>query len=74
MTHAAIDPDAFYTTDDPALLIIAKPATMRRWRYDGRGPRFIKKGTGRRAEVVYKGSDILAWLEAQRIDRPLDAV
>ena len=41
-------------------------STLERMRLDGSGPPFIKLGAGKkRARVVYRRSDIEAWLKAQ---------
>ena len=37
---------------------------MAHWRSEGRGPPYIKIGP----KVAYKGSDLIAWLDAQRIE------
>lgn len=42
-------------------------STLERMRLDGSGPAFIKLGAGKkRARVVYRRSDIDAWLKSQR--------
>lgn len=42
-------------------------STLERMRLDGSGPAFIKLGAGKkRARVVYRRSDIDAWLLRQR--------
>lgn len=42
------------------ILCIA-PATLRKWRWEGKGPRFIKVGR----KVAYRESDITDFIEAQ---------
>ena len=37
------------------------PNTMKQWRFEGKGPRFIKLGTSKQAKVVYDPADIEAW-------------
>lgn len=41
--------------------LLTKPATLSRWRYAGKGPRFVKVGR----LVRYKLSDVEAWLSQQ---------
>jgi hypothetical protein len=38
--------------------------TLRRWRQEGRGPAYIKVGR----KVMYRPSDIQAWLDGLKID------
>lgn len=38
--------------------------TLQAWRVSGRGPRFIKMGTGSRSAVRYRRSELLRWLDA----------
>ena len=58
------DPDKLYLTPDDALRTIAPASTMAHWRSEHRGPPYIKIGP----KVAYKGSDLIAWLDAQRIE------
>ena len=58
------DPAKLYRTDDPALRVLASAGVMAQWRHFNQGPAYIK--TGRR--ILYKGSDLNAWLDAQRIE------
>ncbi len=41
--------------------LLTKPATLSRWRYAGKGPRFVKVGR----LVRYRLSDVLAWISQQ---------
>ncbi len=58
------------TTDSPTLLneheaarwLNLKAATLRRWRWGGEGPRFLKLG----AAVRYDPADLSAFIEAGR--------
>lgn len=41
-------------------------ATLKRWRYQGKGPRYIRaNGDGR---VFYRWADVEAWLKANTVD------
>ena len=57
------DDTQMYLTGAPALLAIGPYQTLAKWRHERRGPAFYKIGT----KVVYRGSDLNAWLEAQRV-------
>ena len=59
-----IDPDAYYPPADDELRTIAAEQTLARWRHEGRGPAFIRCGK----RVLYKGSDILLWLKANKVE------
>jgi hypothetical protein len=41
-----------------------RPETLNKWRVRHRGPRYIRLG----GKIRYRRSDLLAWLEEQRID------
>lgn len=41
--------------------------TLANWRYQGRGPAFIRFGR----HVRYRATDIAVWVDRQRPDRPL---
>lgn len=40
-----------------------KPNTLRQWRYEGHGPRYVKTRAGRSGLVMYRRSDIDSWLD-----------
>ena len=58
--------DELLTCEEAARAIRLSVSTMERMRLDGSGPPFIKLGTGKRARVVYRRSDIEAWLRSMR--------
>lgn len=41
-----------------------KPGTLSAWRKRGRGPRYVKMGTGKTAAIRYRRADLDAWIEA----------
>lgn len=43
--------------------------TVRRWRMEGRGPVFVRMGN----RAYYRPSDILEWLESQRMEHSAKA-
>ena len=57
-------PEGFYTPDSPELRVLAAVQTLARWRHESRGPAYMKSGS----RVVYRGSDVLAWLDARRVE------
>lgn len=67
------DANAIYENKDPQLDKLALPQTRAKWRHEGRGPAYIKSGS----RVLYKGSDILSWLESRRVptaDTPMHEI
>lgn len=58
-----IDPDRYYPPIAPELRQVAAPQTLARWRHESKGPDFVKSGS----RVLYRGADVLAWLEARTI-------
>jgi excisionase family DNA binding protein len=48
-------------TEDAAKFLNVKPTTLEQWRWNGRGPRFVKIGRSCR----YRQSDLDAFLEAR---------
>ena len=57
-------PDRLYLTDDLELLAIWKASTLANWRYERRGPAYMKVGK----RVYYRGDDLNAFLLKHRID------
>ena len=48
-------------TREAAELLGIQPDTLKLWRHQGRGPRYIKKGDAVQAGVGYELADIEAW-------------
>jgi helix-turn-helix protein len=60
------DSDAvFLTTRQLGALILKSTITLEEWRREGRGPAYVKLGAGRGARILYRRSDVDAWLQAQ---------
>ena len=59
-----ISPEHFYIPDAPELRILGAVQTLARWRCEGKGPPYTKSGS----RVLYRGADVLAWLDAQRVE------
>lgn len=55
----------FLISNEAAGLLRISRRTLERMRVDGTGPRYLKAGPGKRSRVLYRQSDILAWLERQ---------
>jgi predicted DNA-binding transcriptional regulator AlpA len=59
---------------EAASLLGVRPLTLRKWRCDGTGPRFVRLGTGRRSRAAYRLSDLEAWLEARSFSSTAEEV
>ena len=57
-----MEADQLLTTAEAAELLHTPVATLRWWRHQGTGPRAFKLGA---RKVMYRRSDVLAWLEQQ---------
>jgi excisionase family DNA binding protein len=55
------------TTEELAAYIGVKPSTIIRWRTDRKGPKYFKNGEGR-APVIYRKSDVDAWMETRMVE------
>ncbi|AHG87559.1 hypothetical protein J421_0043 [Gemmatirosa kalamazoonensis] len=58
---APYTPAVLLTEIDLAQLLGVKPATLRDWRVDGRGPVFVQLGR----RVRYRPADVDRWLDEQ---------
>jgi predicted DNA-binding transcriptional regulator AlpA len=60
-------PDPLLTEAEAAQALRLKaPATLRKWRQLGTGPRFVKLGAGGAfATVRYRQSDLIAWIASR---------
>jgi len=58
-----IEHSKYYRPKDPELRQIAAAQTLAAWRHQGRGPAYTLSGS----RVLYKGADLLAWLDTNRI-------
>ncbi len=54
----------YYPPKDVAAKGIAAEQTLAQWRHLRKGPAYIKVGS----RVLYPGADLLAWLNAQRVE------
>lgn len=62
-------PPPILTTPQAAHFLNLKPATLEQWRWNGRGPRFIKIGRSCR----YRISDLEAFLESRVFNNTTEA-
>lgn len=58
-----IQPEQYYRPKDPELRQIAAEQTLAVWRHKGRGPAYTMSGS----RILYKGADLLAWLDGNRV-------
>lgn len=54
--------DQLLTTAEAAELLHTPVATLRWWRHNGTGPKAFRLGA---RKVMYRRSDVLAWLQEQ---------
>lgn len=59
--------DSLLTTNEAAQVLNVSPATLRWWRHSRTGPKSFTLGA---KKVMYKRSDLDAWLQEQ-YDRPV---
>jgi predicted DNA-binding transcriptional regulator AlpA len=57
-----------HTAREVAALLRIKDQTLRRWRSEGRGPRFLRLGDPRRGRVRYARHDVAEWITARARD------
>ncbi|MFF0704983.1 helix-turn-helix transcriptional regulator [Streptomyces tendae] len=57
----------FITPAEFAAIARVRPGTPAQWRHRGVGPEWFKLGSGRTSRVLYRRSDVLAWLEAHKV-------
>lgn len=56
-----MDDDELMNTGEVAVLTRLPEGTIRYLRYEGRGPRGVKLGR----RVMYRKSDVIAWIDSQ---------
>lgn len=61
-TIESTDRITLLTAEEAAEILRISPRTLENMRLAGTGPRFFKVGPGRRSRVVYKPSEVWAWL------------
>ena len=56
--------ERYYRPQDQELRQIGAVQTFAAWRHQGRGPAYTLSGS----RVLYKGADLLSWLDANRVE------
>ena len=64
MSFPPIDAATTYSAHAPELEVLGSKQTRARHRHEGKGCKFIKAG----GRVLYRGADVLAYLEACTIE------
>lgn len=64
MTAGGIEPRRLYTTAEAAALLNYSERTLRRWRKDDMGPRYVRYGAALR--YGYFGFDLIAYIKEGR--------
>ena len=62
--------EMLYSTDAPELAVLGPPSTLAQWRCKGVGPRFVKLSR----RVLYRGSDLNAFLEERTVETERTAI
>lgn len=58
------EPNCSYQPGDPELEAFASREKLAQWRHKGIGPAYYKLGR----KIIYRGADLNAWAEAQRVE------
>lgn len=61
------------SSPEAAQLLGVAPYTLRLWRHKGKGPRYVKLGDAKQANVVYVEDDVIAWRNARTFKSTSDA-
>lgn len=64
--------DELLTTKGAADRLGLKPQTMRSWRASGRGPRYVRLGTGKFARAAYSKDELDTWIAARSFSSTSD--
>ncbi|HUT79041.1 MAG TPA: helix-turn-helix domain-containing protein [Polyangia bacterium] len=57
------DPLTLISSKRTAAMLGIQLQTLRRWRYEGKGPRHIRMGFNKGSRVAYRLVDIVEWIE-----------
>lgn len=62
-----------FSTHEAAGFLGLERQTLANWRYEGKGPRYYKKGKNKNAQVIYKRSDLLKFKKSYLdVEIPVD--
>ncbi len=64
MKHNLFENTRNYVLGDPELDLIGSREKLAQWRHRNVGPAYFKLGK----KVIYRGVDLNAWAEAQRVE------
>lgn len=56
----------YLTPEQTAELLGYTVKTLSMWRYEGRGPKYIKTSPGRSGRIRYPEDAVIAWMEARK--------
>ena len=68
-----ITSDTLMTTAEAAGVLGIKAATLRKWRHLGRGPCFVRYGSGAGCRCYYRVRDITQWVDERTFRSTADA-
>lgn len=63
---------ALLTTSAAAKFLSIKPQTLRAWRLSGRGPAYVRLGTGKFARAAYSPDELARWIAARSFTSTTD--
>ena len=61
----APEPRRYLNSEEAARILRLSARTLERMRVEGTGPKYLKAGRGTRARVLYRPTDLDAWLESR---------
>lgn len=61
----APEPRRYLNSEEAARILRLSARTLERMRVEGSGPKYLKAGRGTRARVLYRPTDLDAWLESR---------
>lgn len=56
-------PEPLLDTEEAAAFLGMRPQTLRKWRWAGTSPPYIRLGRGNRARPKYRREDLEAWMK-----------
>lgn len=56
-------PEVLLSCPQVASILGLRPQTLRKWRLRGKGPRYVRLGSGPGARVAYRKTDLGEWLD-----------
>jgi predicted DNA-binding transcriptional regulator AlpA len=59
------DPSRLLSNNEAAACLGIKPQTLRRWRWEGTGPSYVRLGNSVKSKTAYRPADLEAWLKSR---------